>query len=257
MKKNVVSLIGILVVISLAACSNKLKAPEGDTQNVQTKQEPTKVEQETETMTDDLPKQGEISQSETTVIENSNQDKAIELYVNVLRNYISVGKTNFTVSFIDLDDDSTREMVVFFGESQADGGYLFTIKNEEAIQVLSEGGDCFGQYGEFTYKEKGNVFVTENESVTGAQISNQIFYYTMENGNAICKDVTQSITQFDSDESKFYVNDTEVKSEKFNSIAENYGLLEMSTVSYSDGVPVMNEQMDMVQVLFQQTFMYQ
>ncbi len=224
---------------------------------MQTKQEPTKVEQETETMTDDLPKQGEISQSETTVIENSNQDKAIELYVNVLRNYISVGKTNFTVSFIDLDDDSTREMVVFFGESQADGGYLFTIKNEEAIQVLSEGGDCFGQYGEFTYKEKGNVFVTENESVTGAQISNQIFYYTMENGNAICKDVTQSITQFDSDESKFYVNDTEVKSEKFNSIAENYGLLEMSTVSYSDGVPVMNEQMDMVQVLFQQTFMYQ
>ena len=79
MKKNVVSLIGILVVISLAACSNKLKAPEGDTQNVQTKQEPTKVEQETETMTDDLPKQGEISQSETTVIENSNQDNCFHV----------------------------------------------------------------------------------------------------------------------------------------------------------------------------------
>ena len=247
MKKNVVSLIGILVVISLTACSNKPKDPEGSTQNVQTEREVTEAEQETETRADDLPKQqGEISQSETTVIENNNQDKAIELYVNVLRNYISAGKTDFTVSFIDLDDDSTREMVVFFGESQADGGYLFTIKNEEVIQVLSEGGDCFGQYGGFTYKEKGNVFVTENESVTEAQISNQIFYYTMENGNAICKDVTQSITQFDSDESKFYVNDTEVESEKFNSIAEKYGLLEMSTVSYSDGVPVMNEQMDMV-----------
>ena len=247
LKKNVVSLIGILVVISLTACSNKPKDPEGSTQNVQTEREVTEAEQETETRADDLPKQqGEISQSETTVIENNNQDKAIELYVNVLRNYISAGKTDFTVSFIDLDDDSTREMVVFFGESQADGGYLFTIKNEEVIQVLSEGGDCFGQYGGFTYKEKGNVFVTENESVTEAQISNQIFYYTMENGNAICKDVTQSITQFDSDESKFYVNDTEVESEKFNSIAEKYGLLEMSTVSYSDGVPVMNEQMDMV-----------
>lgn len=247
MKKNVVSLIGILVVMSLTACSNKPEASEGATQNVQTEQEATEIEQETETMADDLPKQqGEISQSETTVIENYNQDKAIELYVNVLRNYISAGKTDFTVSFIDLDDDSTREMVVFFGESQADGGYLFTIKNEEAIQVLSKGDDCFGQYGGFTYKEKGNVFVTENETVTEVQISNQIFYYTMENGNAICKDVTQSITQFDSDESKFYVNDTEVESEKFNSIAENYGLLEMSTASYSNGVPVMNEQMDMV-----------
>lgn len=247
MKKNIVSLIGILVVISLTACSIKPKDSERVAQNVQTEREVTEAEQETKTMADDLPKQqGEISQSETTVIENSNQDKAIELYVNVLRNYISVGKTDFTVSFIDLDDDSTKEMVVFFGESQADGGYLFTIKNEEAIQVLSEGGDCFGQYGGFTYKEKGNVFVTENESVTEAQISNQIFYYTMENGNAICKDVTQSITPFDSDESKYYVNDTEVESEKFNSIAENYGLLEMSTVSYSDGVPVMNEQMDMV-----------
>lgn len=247
MKKNVVSLTGVLVAMSLAACSNKPEVSEGAAKNVRTEQKATEVEQETETMADDLPEQqDEISQSETIVIENCNQDKAIELYVNVLRNYISAGKTDFTVSFIDLDDDSTREMVVFFGESQADGGYLFTVKNEEAIRVLSEGGDCFGQYGAFTYKEKGNIFVTENESVTEAQISNQIFYYTMENGNAVCKDVTKSITQFDSDESRFYVNDTEVEREKFNSIAENYGLSEMATVSYSDGVRVMNEQMDMV-----------
>lgn len=42
------------------------------------------------------------------------------------------------------------------------------------------------------------------------------------------------------------VNDTEVESEKFNSIAENYGLLEMSTVSYSGGIRVVSEQMDKV-----------
>ena len=47
-------------------------------------------------------------------------------------------------------------------------------------------------------------------------------------------------------ESKFYVNDTEVESEKFNSIAENYGLSEMLTVSCSDGVRVTNGQMDMI-----------
>jgi len=281
LKKNVVGLIGILIVMSLTACSNK--SADSERINVQIKQEAAgveqeienmaddlpkqqseisqsettviennnqdkaKVEQETENMVDDLPKQqGEISQSETTMIENDNQDKTIELYVNVLQNYLSAGKTDFTVSFIDLDDDNTREMVVFFGESQTDGGYLFTIKDAEAIHVLSEGSDCFGQYGGFTYKEKGNIFVTENESVSEDQISNQIVYYTMKNGNAICKDVTQSITQFDSDDIKFYVNDIEVESEKFNSIAENYGLLEMSTVSYSDGVPVVNGQMDMV-----------
>lgn len=247
MKKNVVGLIGILIVMSLTACNNKPENSKGTTQNVQTEQKATGIAQEIETMTDDFPKQqGEISQSETTVIESHNQDKAIELYVNVLRNYISTGKTDLAVSFIDLDDDSTREMVVFFGESQTDGGYLFTIKNEEAIQVVAEDDDFFGQYGAFTYKEKGNVFITENESVTETQISNQIFYYAMENGKAVCKDVTQSITQFDSDESKFCVNDTEVESEKFNSIAENYGLLEMSTVSYSDSVRVMNDQMDMI-----------
>lgn len=246
MKKKVFGLISVLIVMSLTACSNKPEISERTTRNAQTEHEATEVEQETETMTDDLPKQGEISQSETTVIESHNQDKAIELYVNVLLNYISAGKTDFSVSFIDLDDDNTREMVVLFGESQTDGGCLFTIKNEEAIQVVADGADSFGQYGGFTYKEKGNVFVTENESVTATQISNQIIYYAMENGKAICKDVTQSITQFDSDESKFYVNDTEVESENFNSIAENYGLLEMSTVSYSDGVRVINEQMDMI-----------
>lgn len=247
MKKSVASLMSILVVMSLIACSNTQGASEGAAQNVQIEQEAAEVEQKTATMADDLPKQQSgISQSETTVIEDCNQNKAIELYVNVLRNYISVGKTDFTISFIDLDDDSTREMVVSFGESQADGGYLFTIQDGEAVQVLSKGDDCFGQYGGFTYKEKGNVFVAENETVTDRQISNQIFYYTMENGNAVCKDVTQSITQFDSDESKFYINETEVEGEKLNRLAENYGLSEMSTASYSNGVPVMNEQMDMV-----------
>lgn len=247
MRKKVVGLTGILMVMLLTACGNKPDVSERITQDAQTEQETTKVKQKTETIADDLPdQQSRISQSETTVIENHNQDKAIELYVNILRDYISAGKTDFAVSFIDLDDDSTREMIVFFGESQADGGYLFTIENEEAIQVVAEGSDSFGQYGGFTYKEKGNIFVTENESITETQISNQIFYYAMENGKAVCKDVTQSITQFESDESKFYVNDTEVGSEKFNDIAENYGLLEMSTASYSDGVRIMDEQMDMV-----------
>lgn len=247
MKKNVVDLTGILIVISLTACSNKSADAERITQSAQIKQEATGVEQEAENMTDDLPKQqSKISQSEATMTEKNNQDKAMELYVKVLQDYVSAGKTDFTVSFIDLDDDNIREMVVFFGEAQTDGGHLFTIKDAEVIPVLSEGSDCFGQYGGFTYREKGNIFVTEMESIAENQISNQIVYYTMENGNAICKDVTQSVTQFDGDESTFYVNDIEVESGKFNSIAENYGLSEMSTVSYAEGVPVVNGQMDML-----------
>ncbi len=243
--KKVVGLTGILAVVSLTACSNQPEAPESAAQNVQTDQESAEADQET--VTDDLSKQqGEISQPETMAIESGSQDKAIELYVNVLQNYLSEGKTDFAVSFIDLDDDSTREMVVFFGESQADGGYLFTIKNGEAVQVVAEGSDFFGQYGGFAYKEKGNIFVAENESVTESQTSTQVFYYAMENGKAVCKDVTQSITQFDSDESRFYVNDLEVDSEELNRIAEKYGLSEMSAVGYSDGVRVRNEQMDMV-----------
>ena len=54
-------------------------------------QKATGIAQEIETMTDDLPKQqGEIKQSETTIIEKHNQDKTIELYVNVLQNYINI-----------------------------------------------------------------------------------------------------------------------------------------------------------------------
>lgn len=202
---------------------------------------------QTETVIEDIPKQQEeTSQPEIAVSESHNPDGMVDLYVNVLRDYISEGKTDFTVSFLYLDDDSTQEMVVFFGESQTDGAALFTIKDEEVIQVVAEGKDSFGQYGGFTYKEKGNIFVTEYESVAETQISSQTFYYAMEDGKAICKDMTQRITQFDSDEREFFVNDAKVESEEFNSIEESYGLLEMSTVSYSDGVRVMNEQMDMV-----------
>lgn len=228
--KKFINLIGILAVMSLtvmslAACSNKSEASKGSMPNVLPEQESAEVKQETETV---------------------EEGKAIELYINVLRNYISEGKTDFSVSFIDLDDDSTREMIVFFGEAHIDGGYLFTIKNDEAIQIVSEGDDNFGEYGGFTYKEKGNVFVAEHVAVADTQISHQICYYTMENGRAVCKDMTESITQIDSDERKFYVNGTEVDSEKFNRIEEKYGLLEMSTVSYSSGVHVVDEQMDMV-----------
>lgn len=212
-------LAGILIVMSLTACGNKPEVTERAAQNMQAEPEAVRTEQETETL---------------------------EPYINVLRDYISAGKTDIAVSFIDLDNDSTREMVVFFGESHADGGCLFTIKNEEAIQVVAEGDDSFGQYGGFTYKEKENIFIAQNESVTPTQISYQIFYYAMEDGKAICKDMTQIITQFDRDESKFYVNGTEVESEEFNRIAENYGESEMSTVSYSGSVHVTNDQMDLV-----------
>lgn len=156
------------------------------------------------------------------------------------------GKNDFTVSFIDLDDDDTRDLVVFFGESQADGAFLFTIKNEKAVQIVAEGEDSFGQYGGFTYKDKENIFVSENESVTANQISDEMIYYEMEEGKAIRKDITKSIMQFDSDESHFYVNDAEVGDAELNNIEEKYGLLKMTTVSYSDGVHVMNGQMDEV-----------
>ena len=43
--------------------------------------------------------------------------------------------------------------------------------------------------------------------------------------------------------------DTKVEKEEFNSIEESYGLLEMSTVSYSDGVRVVNGQMDMMDII--------
>lgn len=49
LKKNIVGLIGILIVMSLAACSNKNKpeASEGAAQNVQTEQKTAEVRQET------------------------------------------------------------------------------------------------------------------------------------------------------------------------------------------------------------------
>lgn len=77
LKKNIVGLIGILIVMSLAACSNKNKpeASEGAAQNVQTEQETAEVRQETEIVADDLPRQqGGISQPETAGSESHNQD---------------------------------------------------------------------------------------------------------------------------------------------------------------------------------------
>lgn len=218
MKNKVLNFISIFIVMLLTGCGSKPKGTELTTQNVWTNHESIDYE----------------------------QDKDIELYVNVLRNYVRKDRNDFSVSFIDLDNDDTREMVVFFGENQADGAFLFTIKNGKAVQIVAEDEDSFGQYGGFTYKDKSNVFVSENEAVTANQICDEIIYYKMKEGKAICKDITKSITQFDSDESHFYVNDAEVGEAELNNIEEKYGLLKMSTVSYSDSVHVMNGQMDEV-----------
>ncbi len=226
MKKKVLNFISILIVMLFIGCGSNPKGTELTTQNVWTEHEIIDYEQNTEIVKDDkLSQQKETSQLESSVTE---------------------GKNDFTVSFIDLDDDDTRDLVVFFGESQADGAFLFTIKNEKAVQIVAEGEDSFGQYGGFTYKDKGNIFVSENESVTANQISDEMIYYEMEEGKAIRKDITKSIMQFDSDESHFYVNDAEVGDAELNNIEEKYGLLKMTTVSYSDGVHVMNGQMDEV-----------
>lgn len=247
MKKKVLNFVSILIVMLLTGCGSNPKGTELTTQNVWTEHESIDYEQNTEIVKDDKSsQQKETSQVESSVTEENIQDKDIELYVNVLRNYVREDKNNFSVSFIDLDNDDTREMVVFFGENQADGAFLFTIKNGKAVQIVAEGKDSFGQYGGFTYKDKGNIFVSENESVTANQICDEIIYYEMKEGKAICKDITKIITQFDSDESLFYVNDAEVGDAEFNNIEEKYGLLKMSTVSYSDGVHVMNGQMDNV-----------
>lgn len=245
--KKILSLVSALLILSLTACGNNQKVSELSTQEVQKEQDVIEPNLETEPVAENIQKQQEETKpSESVISEKHNQDATVDLYVNVLRNYISEGKTDFSVSFIDINDDSTKEMVVFFGESQMDGASIFTVRNEEVVQVVAEGIDSFGQYGGFTYKEKGNVFIAEYEFATETQISSQIFYYVLEDGKAICENKTQSTAQFDSDESEFFVNDTKVEKEEFYSIEENYGLLEMTTVSYSDGVRVINGQMDMV-----------
>lgn len=188
MKKKVLNLISILIVMLFIGCGSNPKGTELTTQNLWTEHEIIDYEQNTEIVKDDkLSQQKETSQLESSVTEENIQDKDIELYVNILRNYVLEGKNDFTVSFIDLDDDDTRDLVVFFGESQADGAFLFTIKNEKAVQIVAEGEDSFGQYGGFTYKDKGNIFVSENESVTTNQISDEIIYYEMEEGKQSAK----------------------------------------------------------------------
>ena len=103
-----------MLILSLTACGNKPKVSEMPTQETQIEQETTELNLETETVAEDIPKQQEkMSQPEDAVSENHNQDKAVDLYVNVLRDYISEGKTDFTVVFIDINDDSTKEMAVF------------------------------------------------------------------------------------------------------------------------------------------------
>lgn len=115
MKKNIFGIVSIMFILSLTACGNKPKLSEMTAQETQTEQETIDYNLETETMEEDVQKQQEeTSQSENVVSESCNQDGTVDLYVKVLRDYISEGKTNFSVVFIDINDDSTREMAVFF-----------------------------------------------------------------------------------------------------------------------------------------------
>lgn len=188
----------------------------------------------------------EQTTDETEVnIENGKDEKSqVDLYVNVIQTYLLEGKTDFSVAFIHLNDDDIKEMVIILGDTQMDGGYLYTIKDGEAIQISAQNQEYFGQYGGFSYLKKGNIFITENESVTDSQISHSILYYSMENGEAICKDATESVTVFDNDTSTCYVNEKQVESTEYDSIAEKYGLTAMSTVKYSEGIHVADNHME-------------
>lgn len=176
--------------------------------------------------------------------DKTDEKSQVDLYVDVLQTYLSEGKTDFSVLFINVNDDDIKEMVVILGDTEMDGGYLYTIKDGEAVQLSAQDQDYFGQYGGFTYLEKGNVFIHEFESITDSQISNSTAYYSMENGEVVCKDTTESVSGFDSDESTYYVNGQQVESKEFDSIEEKYCLSSMSTVKYSEGICVVDNQMD-------------
>lgn len=140
MKKKVLNFVSILIVMLLTGCGSNPKGTELTTQNVWTEHESIDYEQNTEIVKDDKSsQQKETSQVESSVTEENIQDKDIELYVNVLRNYVREDKNNFSVSFIDLDNDDTREMVVSFGENQADGAFFVHNKKWES------GSDCSGR----------------------------------------------------------------------------------------------------------------
>lgn len=112
--KKILSLVGALLILSLTACGNNQKVSDMSTQEIQKEQDATEPNLETESVAENIQvQQEETKQLENVASENHNQDAAVDLYVNVLRDYISEGKTDFTVSFIDINDDSTKEMIVF------------------------------------------------------------------------------------------------------------------------------------------------
>ncbi len=236
MKKGTASLLIILACIAMSACGKE------DIIKLETsKQHNTVYEQE------------QTTNKRETNIENVKDGKSqVNLYINIIQNYLSEGKTDFSVAFINLNNDDIKEMVVIFGDTQLDGGYLYTIKDGAAIQVLASNKEYFGQYGGFSYLEKGNIFITENESTTDSQISHSIVYYSMENGEAICKDKTESVTVFDSDQSIYYVNGKQVESVEYDSIAGKYDLAAMSTVKYSEGIHVVDNDMEKIYKAYNQ-----
>lgn len=174
------------------------------------------------------------------------ENSEVECYVNVIESYLLDGKTDFSVSFIHLNDDDIKEMVIIFSDTQMDGGYVYTIKDGKAVPILAQDAEFFGQNGGFSYLESGNLFITENESVTDSQIAHTVTYYSMDNGEAICKDVTESVTIFDNDMTSYYINGKQVESIEFDDIEKKNGLLDMSTVTYQDGIRITDNSMEKV-----------
>ncbi|WP_054738853.1 hypothetical protein [Cellulosilyticum ruminicola] len=210
MKKGTVSLLIILVCIVMSACRRV-----DEKQNIAT-------------------------------LETSQEQNTADLYVGVLQNYLSEGKKVFSVAFINLNEDDIKEMVVIFGDTQMDGEYLYTIKDGKAIQVVAQNQEHFGQYGGFSYLEKGNIFITENESTTDSQITHTIAYYSMENGKAICEDEVKSVTSFDSDQPIYYINEKQATNAQYDNIAEKYSLTDMSTIKYSEAIHITDTHMEKI-----------
>ena len=154
---------------------------------------------------------------------DQNNINYVQAYSDKVFQYLDDNSTNSSIAIklIDINGDDIKELVIMQGPGQ--GGYLYTIYDNEVVQVKTDKDDLFGDYGVFVYYPNEGVFLNSNDVISNEKSKVYTWYFQMtDDGKAQCIDTLYIESYFDKNVTKYFINDKEVTEEEYDRYLSKY-----------------------------------
>lgn len=148
----------------------------------------------------------------------------LDAYSEVLSEHLKDTKDGFSATLISIDDDDYYELAMFDGDAKADGAYLYTYKDGEAIDMATDGFPFYGSYGQLNYVPNSGYFSYDYD---GASVDDggdfMFFAFSLKDGKVENLCSLERVFYYDDSIADVFSNhDKDISESEYNELYQKY-----------------------------------